>query len=70
MSNLGDVFAAHLRGLKQTLTLMSPDERLVTVLAVCHDLAELYLTIAQLNHLFHVKCETGTLPLTEEVGHA
>jgi hypothetical protein len=49
---------------------MTPDERLLVVLDQCDELCELYLVIAQLNALFHYRCETGSLPLTETVGHA
>jgi hypothetical protein len=49
---------------------MTPDERLLAVLAEADDLCELYLTIAQLSRLFHYRCETGTLPSTKAAGHA
>ena len=66
-TSLTDAFGAHLHELKRTLTLMSPDERLLAVILECGELIEFYLEIAQLNELFRIRCETGTLPLTDLV---
>jgi hypothetical protein len=72
MTDLTDAFGAHLRGLRQALTLMTPDEQIVVLIDECDGLAGFFLTIANLNELFHTRrqaCELS-LTLTRPAGHA